>query len=345
MDYKLDSNEIEKIEKLIKLTSSIDEIYNKLYNLELEGKHNTNEYIQLLEYLKSLINIEKNLYEDENFTLEKCTLWAKYILSNKVPKNFFDGLEGIMIRDYKNRVYRRILGVLKNKVIYDCNNVTRLIPKDFRNLIKDQTIPNLDKITNYVIQCNINVNKAIEKDTFNAFLLFLQESIDQNKYIHFKSDLIQTKYDTSFIDLNIESDMINCSFQIQDKIYESARFTSDLVQMPLEVLTTIKNSNGSKNAMIQISELIEINDNDYTDKEKNISSILRQCLLRSYLLLLTNDVLDEVNFKFHELIDDKEYLKRHPKDKLSEQFIMECFKGIKKDRTKQNILSFGYRKI
>lgn len=344
MSYKFDSKEIEKIDRIINITTSIDETYIGLYELELKDKKNNDEYKRLLEYLKSLKNIENNLYNDENLTMEKCSVWANYILSNKVHKDFFDGIEGIIIRDQKYRVFIRILGILKKKVIYDTNNVTRLMPKEMTNLIKNQSIPNLDKLTNYAIKSNIDLNKSIEKDTFNGFLLFLQEFIDNNKYLDIKNQLIQTKYDIAFIDVDIENDMISNTFNIQNTLYENARFTADLYQIPLDALTMIKNSNGSTNALIQISEIIKINDEDYSDKEKLITSILRQCLLRSSLLTLTDDTIDDVNFKFHEIIECAEYLSRNPKNDISEKKIIECFKGIKKDKEKQNTISFGYRK-
>ena len=108
MSYKFDSKEIEKIDRIINITISIDETYIGLCKLELEGKKNTDKYKELLEYLKSLKNVENNLYNDENLTLEKCSMWAKHILNNKVHNNFFDGIEGIIIGDQKNRVFMRI---------------------------------------------------------------------------------------------------------------------------------------------------------------------------------------------------------------------------------------------
>lgn len=344
MSYKFDSKEIEKIDRLLNITTSIDETYTGLYRLELDGKKNTDEYRKLLDYLKSLKNIENNLYNDENLTLEKCSMWANYILSNKVHKNFFDGIEGIIIRDQKNRVFMRILGILKKKVIYDADNITRLMPKEMTDLLKNQNIPNLDKLTNYAIKSNIDINKAIEKDTFNGFLLFLQEFTNNDKYLDIKNELLQTKYDISFIDIDVENDMINNTFNIQNVLYEYARFTADLYQMPLEALNMVKNQNGSRNALIQISEIIKIKDEDYNDKEILITSILRQCLLKASLLSLTDNLIDDVNFKFHEIIDCPEYLSKNPQNNISENIIINCFKGIKKDREKQNTISFGYRK-
>jgi len=344
MSYKFDSKEIEKINRIIGITTSIDETYTGLYKLELEGKKNTDEYKKLFDYLKSLKNIENNLYNDENLTMKKCSVWANYILSNKVHKNFFDGIEGIIIRDQKYRVFMRILGILKKKVIYDANNITRLMPKEMTDLIKNQNIPNIDKLTNYAIKSNIDINKAIDKDTFNGFLLFLQEFTDDDKYLNIKDELLQTKYDISFIDIDVENDMINNTFNIQNILYEYARFTADLYQIPLEALNMVKNSNGSRNALIQISEIIEIKDEDYNNKEKLVTSILRQCLLRTSLLSLTDNMIDDVNFKFHEIIDCPEYLSKNPQNDISENIIKNCFKGIKKDREKQNTISFGYRK-
>jgi len=66
--------------------------------------------------------------------------------------------------------------------------------------------------------------------------------------------------------------------------------------------------------------------------------------LRTSLLSLTDNMIDDVNFKFHEIIDCPEYLSKNPQNDISENIIKNCFKGIKKDREKQNTISFGYRK-
>ena len=45
-DYKIGSNDIKEIDNLIKTTTSIYNLYQRLFKLEVEGKKDTNDYLK-----------------------------------------------------------------------------------------------------------------------------------------------------------------------------------------------------------------------------------------------------------------------------------------------------------
>ena len=97
-----------------------------------------------------------------------------------------------------------------------------------------------------------------------------------------------------------------------------------------ETITTIKE---------HIIKLLEINDNDYNNKEKNIESIIRQCYIRAFLTIIHEDIAYDINEYFHKLIESDEYLRTHQNNEISENIIIKCFKSQKYDRKKIRSIS------
>ena len=342
--YILKSKDYEFINNLIKTTNSIDSIYRKMYDLEINGKKDTEDFNQILDYLSMAIEVEEKLYKEANLSYLQCIAIADYILQDKLPDGFLNDTESIMNQCYDNRVLRRILSILVHKIISDHESVRQMLPEEIIELMEQLGMPNPDKLVSQAIYSSIELQKAFERDIFNGYLAILQEFIVSNTYKNFRNDLIRSKYNTSFINKQIENDMISSKFDIPDTFYVNSRFVADLTQTDLELYKMLKNLYGVKESTKQISEVIEIGDMDYSDSKKAITSILRQCLMRSAFLLMSDEVISDVNYEFHEFVEDKKYLDRHPHDRISEQLIVNCFKAIKKDKNKPCVLSFGYRK-
>jgi len=341
--YRLEKKDFEQINNLIKTTSSIDNLYKKIYALEIDGKKDSEDYKKLLDYLNIAIEVETKLYNEYNLNSSKCIAWAEYLLSDRLPDGFENDMESIMKQDYSNRIIRRILSVLVHKIVSNHKNVKEMLPTEIMELMKQLGMPNPDKIVSQAVYSSIEIQKAFEKDILNSYLAFLQEFLQKEEYRNFRSQLINSKYNIAFINKEIENSMISNNFDIPDTLYVNSRFVADLLQMDLDLYKLLKNSYGVKTSTQQISEIIEIGDLDYSDPIKATTSILRQCLMRAAFLLMSDEVISDVNYEFHEFVEDKKYLDRHPNDRISEQLIINCFRSIKKDKNKPNVLSLGYR--
>ena len=342
--YKLMKQDYEWLQKLIQTSTSIETLYKKMFDLEISGKKDTDDYKKMLEYLSISIDVEDELYNNGNLSYSKCMALVEYILNDRVPDGFLNDIESIMTQDYNNRVLRRILNVLVNKIISDYDSIQRMLPSEITDLMEQLGMPNPEQVVSQAIYSSIELQKAFEKDTLNGFLAILQEFTCKESYRTFREDLIRTKYNTSFINKNIETDMRSNSFEIPETFYTNSRFVADLTQTNLELYKLLKDVYGTKESTNQISKVIEMGDMDYSDPKKATSSILRQCLMRSAFLLMSDEVISDVNYEFHEFVEDEKYLNRHPNDRISEQIVINCFKAIKRDRNKPSVLSLGYRK-
>ena len=93
-----------------------------------------------------------------------------------------------------------------------------------------------------------------------------------------------------------------------------------------------------------IINLLEIKDNEYTNPNINISSILTECYIRSLLTFLNEDRIKHLNNQFLYLISNPTYLKKYPNNRISIDIITNCFKNIKYDKSKKRTISFGFNK-
>lgn len=341
--YELRTNDFVLIDKLLKKASSIDEVYNKLYELEIAGKKETDEYKKLLEILSATINEENKIYEEAILTYSRCVAILNFLLNKKLPKNFLSNMESIMQQDYSNRALRRTAGVFVHKIIEDCESVKEMVPDDLLDFMEEMGASNPDTLVSHAIYSNIELQKAFEKDILNGFLTILQENIEIDAFKIYREFLIASKYNVAFINKSIEPEIINNHFNIQDTFYINSRIIADLTKTDLELYELLKNSFGINEATKQILKVLEIGDMDYSDSNKATTSILRQCLMRAAFLLIGDDIISEVKSEFVKFVEDKDYLDKHQNDQISKQLVENCFNSVGKDKNKINVISFGRR--
>ena len=341
--YILEKKDYELIDKLVNVTTSIKSTYEKIYDLEIKGEKDTEEYKKLKGCINLSIQSEENIYKDLNLTYAKSSAIIVFLLKNNYSLDYFNFKEYIVNGNYDNKIIRRIVYTLSNKISSDKSLFKDILPKDIIDNIKDLNIPNTDNIVNHAIFSSIELENALEKDTINGFLTILKEFIESIDYKYFKNDLISSKYNTLFIFKQIEKEFINNNFEITDTLYFNSKLAADYTNTDTTLFEFLKSSFGSKESKDQINKLLDIYDMDYSDKKKAMESILRQCLLRASFMLMNENDISDINYEFHKKIESDNYLNKHMSDHISEQVIINCFNKIEKDKTKPSILSLGFK--
>ena len=125
MDFNIEETDLEQIESLLKINTNIDRLYNKICDLEINGKSDTEEYKKIIEYLNIFIEGEEKIYNDSSVTGEKLLSWAKFLFIQK-RQNCFDIKENIMIQNYDNRIYSRIIHTILSKLSQNYSNLINL---------------------------------------------------------------------------------------------------------------------------------------------------------------------------------------------------------------------------
>lgn len=339
-NFNLDTTDLEQIEAILRNNKNIDRLYTKLCNLDIEDKKNTEEYTKLLEYISIVIEVEDKLYKEANLTIEKALSWAKFLFAIK-RKNSFTIREDILRQEYDNRIISRILNNLFNIITKDHNILLNLPINELTNIMTmlGIKVSKIDK-KNAICKC-ITIKNIIENDIYYTFLSFMQRNIEDPKQKMFRENLITAKYNTSFINKEIESYLLTNNFNISTNTYISSDIVSELLLINKELYKRIKDTIGQSIVGNQIYELLEISDVEYSDITKASSSILRQNLMKAAFIFISDEKISDVNYEFHEYIEDKEYQTIHPSHTISENLIKNSFKDIKKNKSKTQILSLN----
>lgn len=342
--YSLHNSDFELIEKIVKITSDIEKIYMQLYYLEINGMKNKQEFNHLLNTLNLAIKTEKKIYSNIYLPYEKIDYIMWYIYENKLKPDSPDEIESLIKQKYDNRIFRRIITTLRKKTIYNDKFIQCVFPKDIFEIINRYEAKKSDGLVMRKIHGCVDLREAIENDTFNIYLILLQEFIDNKEYIMYKNELIRAKYNMAFIDELIEKKMIENKFEVKTPLHLRSGIVADLHEINIDIYKLLKNSIGEKSAIHQISELLIVYDREYDDSEKIISSILRQCMIRANLIIMNDESIMNINNRFKNLIQSRLYYSSHPEDHIGEEHVNKCFQLVKKDKEKTITLSLNNRK-
>lgn len=329
--YKLSLDDYKNINNLIKITKKIYLLYQRLYKLDIEDKKDTKEYKNIINQISSLKEEENKLY---NLDFSKYEEYLSFI-SDKLSSNVnIKTIENIINLDYNNLHFQRILITLFNKMITHKDAGKELIPKELtemKELIKDINIPKL-------FNGSMILQDSIKEDILYTFLFFFEEEINYKSNKYLKNKLLKIKYHTSFINQNIEKEMLKNNFNLSD-LYLTSELTSELYKIDNKLYKDMIKNYSINTIIEQIKELLKLTDSDFLEDNTNITAIARACLLRACLINLNDDNIMTLNELFHILIEEDIYLIFHYEDRISESIIADAFKKVGNDKQKPKILS------
>ena len=260
---------------------------------------------------------------------------TKYIKDTKLPDNFSNDFASIITQDYNNRIFRRIIKTLDRKIrmLYNDKIVYDNASK-YKILIGESNF-------NDQKRWNIEIMEALEVDIYSFYLYFLKQEISSKKKKDIKDYLLFSKYYVSFIDKEVERNMVISEFDILPPIYLCTEYWKSLTNIP-EVFYKSKLS-GTCAFLLDyfINILFNIKDKDYQNiKNRVIFSIVRS-FFRGVLALSSDGVIEEVDYLFNAKLEtvDKDIMNATSK---SIEKIRKIFLGVKHDK---DILSCLIMKI
>lgn len=329
--FEFSKDELIEIEELLNISNTINNIYEQLYQLEIDNKIESHNYQKLIDYLKEKTTIENQKYAKLNYKQCK-NIFSFLLTSNKLLKE--NNTECLLFQKYDDKIPRRIMSFLSKKIILDENYQQENI-----ELINNIgiNIPS-DEITK-ILNKNVKIEDAVRTDVLSILLTILNEYISNKKYNKYKNELIKLKYYILLINKDIEEQLLITKFNISNYIYLNSNILTNILKVHQEQYDLIKNIETELSTLIHISELLELKDTDYNNDKKNIESIIRQCYIRALLTLMNEEAVYNLNKKFYDLLNDEEYLKQELKNSISENIIIYCFKCQKQDRPKIRTLS------
>lgn len=328
----------QRFDSIFRVTETIERLYEGLYNLEINGFKNSEEYNRKFNLLKIFLKQEEQLYKDINFDKNKVYSLLKYI---KIAKNV-DGLgnnfDSVIYGKYENKIIRRIYNKLYKELHRVSLNIGDYLNNGFTFVsLGDENNGNLEKlIYNLAITYKDKIEEEVDRDFKKTVFAILNEYVNDPKYLAIRDKLIYTKYYFSFIFSKSEEYMLRHSFSIPSDTYLLSKMeSSNLGDLFTESFDNVKDDFCSDLVVKYINKLIY--------QFENMDSILEVVLCKSFIrALLINmsyerikDLKEDFYYSFNKL--DSNLLQNSKY--FGWNLVNECFNSINKDREKVKLIT------
>lgn len=293
--YKLTENDKQDINILLSLGNSIIENENKLADLEAKFEKESQEYKNTLESLKSTLAIENSIFSRIGTEREKT---LNYVAELDDPMNVLGIDSQIKTLIEKNINISKLIRL---------RIVNKLYQNSLTNKVDD--VNSECKIQGYCMSKNhtmafdpdsmIKTDMEIENDTYKVIAAFLTKEIDSCSNKDLRTKLIRQKYHLSFINPNLEKELIENNFEISE-VYLSSGMFATTERLSPEIYTGLKYTFVEILVENSVNKLANIKKIDLNDKDFNKLVTMLKILLKSAI------ILDEKNIG----LKIKEQLKR-----------------------------------
>lgn len=288
MSEKLTKEEYLFIQKLLEITKTILEDYDRLHHLEVNGRKNTSDYDVALETLKFNLHLEENLYKKLEENMELVYKIQVYITPDYVP-GLADELEIIKYESrnelVKLRINNRLCNIIDNEVVSEDNFLGSYddtydeFEDDLDDEIDEDIPKNMDDAVKKMEDYR-DLDISIEKDFINSILFILNSYINNPRYSEYRDRLLRLKYNISFIYRSPEDYLVENYMDINDKLYIESKLTLDIQQRDSEEL--FKRIDGFKDDIIfsQNNDLFRLLTEEVEEDDKEFYIIVIKIFLR-----------------------------------------------------------------
>lgn len=334
----MNKNNEEKLNELKDISDMIRTSYIKLEKLEIDGKQNTKKYYETIEYLKSQIEMEENVYRKYCLNYKDAHSLAIIVKKELFNKNELGSLKSLTAENnsilngkFDDALERRILYKLIEYMGKDTNGtLNQIINKEPVLAI----LSNIDPSIENELEKTSLISSSIKYDTYILVLKYLEEYINNDKYKSIRNTLIKIKYNILYTKTITEYSLINNSFNIPKDITLTSKlvceYNNDNYQMYIDVLL----ADNVINIMNDIASL----DNERINNTEDINTIMKICFFKAYITLLSEEIIEALESGYIEYINKPEYKKYCYNFKITEDIIFSILNNSKE--YKQNINRF-----
>ena len=324
---------LRNIKTLLAITSSINETYSNLKELEINNKKESEEYQSLIESLKSSLELEKSIYDRFPNDLEILSNIEHTISESKnywINFNLKDNINAIL-NNY-NLINLRIHLKLFNKML-------RLKDADFVINVNNEDVLENQSSKNILI-----INSYIIRDFLNTLLTILNLYVNNPKYNKINDLLLNFKYGISFLYEEIEEDFLENDFNINNNLYWEANAIADYYQLDREKLNAIQRGTVFDLYKERIDKIIKIYLDDNSSKKELFDYIVSEILVRASLLLFgdkTVNYLKSLELQLSPIITHNEEMVENLRK--AQNRVDNILKKYDKDRELLQIISLKVR--
>lgn len=261
---------MEYINKILELYYEINSIYKRLYELELNGKKDSIEFLELVNVLKERIEKEKELFD---------------LFYNNLDENL-----SCSVLDDGEPFAKRINDYMS---FYETLNIP-IYEDDSEDVIIDKR---------YDMQC-AKLYKSCSRNIFLVYLSFLQEYIDMDNFNSLRSNMLSFKYYNSFINHDVEECLMDSNFEVAKVNYVNLYFVAETLGIDINMCDKVILDCFKDTVEVTVNQILSINDSDYSDNNKKAISINNQSMLRAGLSLMSKSDYDKNKDWIFDLINN-----------------------------------------
>lgn len=172
---------------LVKITNLIYKKYVEIYELDLEGKVENQEYESKVNELKRLLALEEVFYKslDLQFLAESMTKHVDMFTEDKLASELIDVYESKKDRLIQRRIFKKVV----EKPSVERNPHGRLTGREI-------------------------ANNALKQDFINTLLAIITQYINDEHFKDVREYFVNLKYNLSFIYGSIERDFLENKFKV-----------------------------------------------------------------------------------------------------------------------------------
>ena len=330
--YSIPENEIKILENIIKIDYEIYKKYIELGNSEIFNK--SDDYKANIKSIKSLVKTEQDLLSKLKLNFYKSLAFIATIHAAIPDTIEVDSFEKLLNGEEKHIALLRTLSFFNLDLYAHREYIDTIVPRDIVELINKKLTNN--KYKKSLLLFIIKLRRVFEKD-INFGLYYLLDSYNGRNSIENQS-LVRFKYLFVFSNIDLENELLDVNFQIGDGFYSYFKMFTDYFKIDSELSDELKSDYATDKIDEQINEILSVDNTQYKNGF-NLSSTVRQLLLRSSLLLISDKKIMDINDEFHEFIESEEYRKEEFDNSISEESIINCFRKVNKDKERQKTLS------
>ena len=320
---------LENIRTLLVITSSINETYAKLKELEIKGEKESKEYQSLIESLKSSLELEKSIYDrfpkdldilsNIDYTISsKEEFWINFNLQDNINA-ILNNYSLIKLRIHLN-LFDRMLAIKDADFIISTNK---------KDVLENQTPRNI-----------LIINATVIRDFVNTLLIILNSYLNDSKYNTIKDLLLNFKYGLSFLYEDIEKDFLENDFNINKDLYWESNAIADYYRLDREKLNAIKRGTVFNIFKEKTDNIIEIAINENSSKQDIFTYIISEILIRASLLLFGDKTVDYLKGKKLQLPSNMSHNEELIEQiKVAQNRIDSIFEIYAKDKELLNVIS------
>lgn len=298
--YTMTKEDRKLLSGFITLSKSIDTIYSRFVNDEINGTIDLNQTQLNMRDLSIALEVERDKYQDVD-PIHAASLLT--VLFNQEYYNInFDEIDNVLKcesgKKYTERVSKRLYYIackdprffippLKIEPLYKAS-----VDKYGEIDVNDEMVKN--KLINYEI-----ITTIVRKNLI-LFIQFLQNKINDPKYAKFRKKFIQAKFQTAFVEEYVENYLF---FHSDDLLYglgSDTEFTLMILKVS-SLVPELLNEKYAKDLYERYKAAFEkLIYDQYQNRTVFASTEIYECFNQALLMLMRQSAVNDIYYKINE---------------------------------------------